>query len=69
MLRQTVVQARWVQGKEWYNLVGFKGACCYPIGVGAIGMLDKFTAYSDETLEEMNSVSLIGGELSFFHYR
>jgi len=35
---------------------------------GAIGMLDKFTAYSDETLEEMNSVSLIGGELSFFPY-
>ena len=48
---------RWVQGRL---LLSNRG--------GAIGMLDKFTAYSDETLEEMNSVSLIGGELSFFPY-
>ena len=36
---------------------------------GAIGMLDQYTGYSDEMLEQMNSVSLIGGELFFFPYR
>ena len=52
-----MVQPRWVQRRL---LLSNRG--------GAIGMLDKFTSYSDETLEEMNSVSLIGGELSFFPY-
>ena len=36
ILRQSVVQARWVQGKEWYNLAGSKGACCYPIEVAQL---------------------------------
>ena len=35
---------------------------------GAIGMLDQYTGYSDEMLEQMNSVSLIGGELLSFPY-
>ena len=35
---------------------------------GAIGMLDQYTGYSDEMLEQMNSVSLIGGELLPFLY-
>ena len=52
-----MVQPRWVQRR---SLLSNRG--------GAMGMLDKFTAYSDETLEEMNSVSLIGGELSLCPY-
>ena len=35
---------------------------------GAIGMLDQYTGYSNEMLEQMNSVSLIGGELLPFPY-
>ena len=35
---------------------------------GAIGMLDQYTGYSNEMLEQMNSVSLIGGELLPFLY-
>ena len=35
---------------------------------GALGMLDQYTGYSDEMLEQMNSVSLIGGELLPFPY-
>ena len=63
---------------QWYKLVGFKvRSGTTSLGSKALVDIqsrwrnwygDKFTSYSDETLEEMISVSLIGGELSFFPY-
>ena len=61
---------------QWYKLVGFKvrsgtnsSGSTALVDIQSRGRNwygDKFTSYSDETLEEMISVSRIGGELSFF---